>query len=223
LGTATNNDETWRAAAATAGAKDEGETGDFWDVATFEKSVARCEDRAYRLAVHLARSEAAAQEILQETFLSAWQNTSRFASRAQFSTWVYRKTVQRALGHLKRTGREEPSSDDDFLLSLSTIPRFWSRAKQAKESDWSILPARQLAADDLCHHIRETVNLLPTHLRAVFVLCDLEEISVEDSAEILDLPVVAVKGNLHAARMAIRHSIGLHFSRGANLCQGRAS
>ena len=106
---------------------------------------------------------------------------------------------------------------------MPTIPRFWTRAKRVAESDWSILPARQLSSEDLFHHIREAVYLLPADLRAVFVLFDLEELSIEDSAEILDLPVATAKENLHAARMAIRHSIGLHLSRSVSKCQGRTS
>ena len=221
--TATDNHDNREPATVSLGSQGAGEMVERWDVAAFEQSVARCEDRAYRLAVHLVRSEGAAQEILQETFLSAWENAAHFTNQSQFSKWVYRTTVQRALGRLKATNAQGFSADDDLLLSLSTLPRFWIRAKRVAESDWSILPAHQLSSQDLFHHIRETVNLLPPDLRAAFVLCDLEEISVEDSAEILDLPVAAAKEDLHAARMAIRHSIGLHFSRGASKCQGRAS
>lgn len=224
---ATNKKKTWEGdqSCGPAGLASgvEGERVDCWDALTFEESVARCEDRAYRLAVHLVHSEGAAQEILQKAFLSAWENTSSFTSRGQFSAWVYRATVQSALGRLESTSAQGSSAGDDLLLPLATIPKFWRRAKRVVESDWSILPARQLSSQDLFHHIRETVNLLPPDLRAVFVLCDLEEISVEDSAEILDLPVAAAKENLHAARMAVRHSIGLHFSRGASNCQSRAS
>jgi RNA polymerase sigma-70 factor (ECF subfamily) len=223
LRTATNNHDNWEPGAVALGSGRGGERVDRWDVATFEESMARCEDRAYRLAVHLVRSEGAAREILQESFLSAWENTSNFTSRSQFSRWVYRATVQSALGRLKSTSAQEFSADGDLLLSLSTIPRFWNRATRVAESDWSILPARQLSSEDLFHHIRKTVNLLPPDLRTVFVLCDLEEISIEDSAEILDLPVAAAKESLHAARMAIRHSIGLHFSRDASKCQCHAS
>lgn len=200
-----------------------GDRVDRWDVATFEESIARCEDRAYRLAVHLVRSEDAAQEILQETFLSAWENTPHFTSRGQLSAWVYRATVEKALGRLKASSAQGSSATDGLVLSLSTLPRFWTRAKRVAESDWSILPARQLSSEELFCHIREAVHLLPAELRAVFVLFDLEELAIEDVAEILDLPVSTAKENLHAARMAIRHSIGLHFSCSASTCQGRTS
>jgi RNA polymerase sigma-70 factor, ECF subfamily len=223
LRTATNNHENRESGTVTLGSGREGEKVDCWSVAAFEESVARCEDRAYRLAVHLVRSEDAAQEILQETFLSAWENTSQFTSRSQFGAWVYRATVRSALDRLKSKSARGASADADPLLSLSTLPRFWSRAKRVTESDWSILPAHQLSSEELFHRIQETVNFLPPDLRAVFVLCDLEEISVEDSAEILDLPVVTTKENLHAARMAIRHAIGIHFSGAVSRFRDRAS
>ena len=221
--TATNKNKTWQGVrhAPVTASEGEGERVDCWEVAAFEESVAHCEDRAYRLAMHLVGSEVVAQEILQETFLSAWQNTSSFASQTQFNAWVYRATVRSALGRLKSTRTQEPSLSDCSLLSLSTIPRFWIRAKRVAESDWSILPAHQLATEDLFHHIRETVNLLPIDLRTVFVLCDLEELSIEDGAEILDLPEATALDDLHTARMAVCHSIGLYLSRSRSSSRSR--
>jgi RNA polymerase sigma-70 factor, ECF subfamily len=221
LGTATNSMH-WETRATALKSGEESEQVDCWDVATFEESVARCEEKAYRLAVHLVRSESAAQEILQETFLSAWQNASSFANRTQFSAWVYRATVQCALGRLKSASAQRPSPDG-HVISLSSIPTFWGRARRMGESDWSILPAHELSSEALFHHIRETFNLLPPELRAVFVLCDVEELSVADSAEILDLSVAETEENLHAARMVICHAIGLHFARGGRKCLGHTS
>jgi len=223
LTTATQTHEHCESGTVALGSGHEIEPVDCWNVAIFEESVARCEDRAYRLAVHLLRSQDAAQEVLQETFLSAWENTSRFKNRGQFSTWVYRATVQNALGRLRFAGAQDSPGGADLLLSWSTIPRFWKRAKQAPESDWSTLPARQLSTDALFHHIREAVSLLPVDHRVAFILCDLEEISVEDGAEILDLPVAIARENLHTARLAICRSIGLHFSRGNGRSRGHAS
>ncbi len=213
----TTNVETWnedeKSAAVKQGLGGEHDVVDCWDVATFEEAVGRCEDRAYRLAVHLVRNERVAQEILQETLLAAWRNTPSFASRTQLSTWVYRATVRCALGRSQSANGRGPSHNDDFLLSLSTISRFCRRGNWQEGPDWSVFSPRQLSSEDLFRRIRQTVDVMPTHLRAAFVLCDLEEISAEDSAEILDVPVATAKENLHAARMAIHHAIGRHFSR----------
>lgn len=216
--TARTNDGSWHHAhETTAGAQGsaQSEVVDTWNVATFEESLDRCEDRAYRLAMLLVRDEPTAQEVLQETFLSAWQNVQSFVTRSQFSTWVYRATAKAALGRLDFVKDQERSTAGMCLLSAMTIRRFWGRVRADEASDWFARPSEQLSSEELYRHIRKTVDSLPSVLRTVFVLCDLEEMSLENSAEILDLPVGVAKENLQAARLVIRSAIGHHFSRNA--------
>ena len=74
--------------------------GGEWNFAAFEEWVGGCEDKAFRLAMHFLRDERAAQDILQETFLAAWENIQAFANRNRFNAWVYRMTVKAALERL---------------------------------------------------------------------------------------------------------------------------
>jgi len=210
-------DRNWHGDQTTAGATQDSvipnEIVGERDIAVFEELVDQCEDKAYRLAMQLVRSELVAQEILQQTFLSAWQNMQRFEGVIQFSDWVYRTVGKAALGHLDSTRKHGEKTADEHLPAIRTSPRFWLRASVDDDSDWSTRPADHLCSEDLYCHIRKTVDALPDELRTVFILCDSEGLSVEIGAEILDLPVATAKENLQVARLMVRDAIGHYFSR----------
>jgi RNA polymerase sigma-70 factor, ECF subfamily len=210
-----NTDRRWGVEQSTVRVSEasaiEGPAVDERDIAVFEEMVGRCEDRAYRLAMQLVRSEPAAQEILQRAFLSAWQNRRRLVGDIEFSRWVCRTVGKAALGHLNAAVCRSQASSGDRLASIRTSPTFWIRPMADKESDWAARPGDQLCAEDLHRHIRKTVDGLPTELRVMFVLCDSEAMPVEDAAQILDLPVAAAREYLQAARLAMRAAIADYF------------
>jgi len=188
--------------------------GGEWNFAAFEEWVGGCEDKAFRLAMHFLRDERAAQDILQETFLAAWENIQAFANRNRFNAWVYRMTVKAALERLNSSRSRGQTSQDRTLLFLFTTREFWSRLTVDEDPDWSMRSPHQLGSEDLLRHIRKSVDSLPLELRAVFVVCALEEMSLDESVDILDLPAATVKAQLQAATLAIRHAIGSYFARG---------
>jgi RNA polymerase sigma factor, sigma-70 family len=185
------------------------------DIAAFEAMVDQCEDKAYSLAMQLVRSEPAAQEILQQTFLLAWQNRQKLAGGTQFGNWVYRTVGKAAIERLKSKTHQGEASAGAPVPSIQTSSRtgskFRIRARAKKESDWSARPSYQLFSEELCRYIRKTVDSLPMELRTMFILCDSEAMSLEESAAILGLPVANAKVNLQAARLAVRAAIGDFF------------
>lgn len=185
------------------------------EIAIFEAMVDQCEDKAYSLAMQLVRSEPAAQEILQQTFLLAWQNRQKLAGGNQIKAWVYRTVGKAAIERLKsKTHQGEASAGvpvPSFQTSSQTSPKFRIRARAEKESDWSARPSYQLLSEELCRYIRKTVDSFPMELRTMFILCDSEAMSLEESAGILGLPVANAKVNLQAARLAVRAAIGDYF------------
>jgi RNA polymerase sigma-70 factor (ECF subfamily) len=186
------------------------------NIAAFEELVGRCEDKAYRLAMQLVGSESAALEILQQTFLSAWQNVHKFTGTLQFNHWVYQTVAKAAVGRLNSARHQGKASAGGRVLSFRTNARFWIRLRTEEEPDWATRPADDLCSEDLYCYIRKTIDALPYELRTVFILCDSEEMSVEDGAEILGLSVAKAKEDLQAARLAIRHAIGHYFSHGVH-------
>ena len=181
------------------------------DEAAFEELIGRYEDKLYRLAMRFVRNETDAQEILQDAFLSAWRNLPTFEGRAQFGSWMYRVTVNAALMLLRSRNRHPEVTIDDVepsILNDAVVENGQMRAT----NDWSQRPDEQLQSGEMRKHIQTSVDALPDGLRTVFLLRDVEELSTEDTAEMLGMSVPAVKTRLHRARLALREAIGRYFS-----------
>jgi RNA polymerase sigma-70 factor (ECF subfamily) len=183
------------------------------DEAAFEALVGRYEDKLYRLAMRFVRNETDAQEILQDAFLSAWRNLPTFEGRAQFGSWMYRVTVNAALMLLRSRNRHPEVAVDDVEPTTLNQAAVESGQMMRSTADWSQRPDEQLQSDELRKHIQSSVDALPEGLRAVFLLRDVEELSTEDTADLLGLSVPAVKTRLHRARLALREAIGRYFAR----------
>jgi RNA polymerase sigma-70 factor (ECF subfamily) len=181
------------------------------DEAAFEELVSRYEDKLYRLAMRFVRNETDAQEILQDAFLSAWRNLPTFEGRAQFGSWMYRVTVNAALMLLRSRNRHPEVTVDDIEPTLLNQAVSDNGQLMRASADWSQRPDEQLQSDEVRRHIQASVDALPDGLRTVFLLRDVEELSTEDTAELLGLSVPAVKTRLHRARLALREAIGRYF------------
>jgi RNA polymerase sigma-70 factor (ECF subfamily) len=182
------------------------------DEAAFEELVGRYEDKLYRLAMRFVRNETDAQEILQEAFLSAWRNLPSFEGRAQFGSWMYRVTVNAALMLLRSRSRHPEVTVDDVEPTALNDAVAESGQTTRGSADWSRQADEQIQSKELRKHIQTSVDDLPEGLRTVFLLRDVEELSTEDTAEILGLSVPAVKTRLHRARLALREAIGRYFA-----------
>jgi RNA polymerase sigma-70 factor (ECF subfamily) len=180
------------------------------DLGAFEQLIDRHDERLYRVAMRLLRNENDAREVLQDALLSAWQNLDSFAGRAQFGSWIYRVTVNAAL-MLLRTRRRRPTVSVEDLA-----PGVLDEAIGASHdagSDWSKRPDEQLQSGELKQHIEMALDHLPEILRLVFVLRDVEGMSTEETAEILDITIPTVKTRLHRARLALREAISRYFEK----------
>jgi RNA polymerase sigma-70 factor (ECF subfamily) len=182
------------------------------DLAAFEELVGRHEERLYRVAMRLLRNENDAREVLQDALLSAWQNLDSFAGRAQFGTWIYRVTVNGAL-MLLRSRRRRPTVSVEDLTAADLDEAVDESQAQTGASDWSKRPDEQLQSGELKNHIQEALDHLPEILRLVFLLRDVEGLSTEETAEMLNVTVPTVKTRLHRARLALRQSINDYFER----------
>ena len=183
------------------------------DEAAFEELVNRYENKLYRLAMRFVRNETDAQEILQDAFLSAWRNLPRFEGRAQFGSWMYRVTVNAALMLLRSRNRHPEVTVDDVEPKVLNDAVAENGQSMRANADWSQRPDDQLQSAEMRKHIQVSVEALPDGLRTVFLLRDVEELSTEDTAEMLGLSVPAVKTRLHRARLALREAIGRYFVR----------
>jgi RNA polymerase sigma-70 factor (ECF subfamily) len=191
------------------------------DVAAFEQLVARYRSKVYGLALRMMQDASDAEEILQETMLSAWQNLPGFRGESAFGSWLYRICANFALMRLRRrkveaesaaeqaganpapNGENLPGPRFDSEGTLLTMPSYdWSRGTEEKALDHELRRA-----------IESATASLPEEHRTVFLLKDIEGLSYEEIAQAMGTTVPAVKSRLHRARLALREAIDNFYKR----------
>ena len=173
------------------------------DVGAFESLVERHQDRLYGLALRMTRSEADASEVVQDTFLAAYQNLKHFRGEAAFGSWVHRIAANNALMRLRHRRVVEAATEE------LQAPEFTERGSLAEipEIDWSRRADEKILDEELGRAIRQGTDSLPEGYREVFLLKDVEGLSYEEIAEMMAISVPAVKSRLHRARLALREKI----------------
>ncbi len=174
-----------------------------------KSACAECIERhapeVYRLALRLMRSEAEAEEVVQETFLSAFKAIDAFEGRSSLSTWLYRIAHNAALMRLRRAEPDTvPVDAPDLDGDGVQVPR--------QLFDWCCLPEQDYDTAEARQELELAIRELPEKLRAVFVLRELEGLSTEATAEALDLSLEAVKTRLHRARLWLRERLADYFT-----------
>ena len=165
------------------------------DPGAFRQLVETYSPRIYDLALKMLRNPDLAEDILQETFTSAYKAIDRFEGRAHISTWLYRIAYNAVLMHLRREKgvADIQSLDDD--VDIDTLPT---------PSECKDAPERRLMQTELIQKMDEALANLSEALRIVVVLRDIEGLSTAETANVLNLSETAVKSRLHRARLALR-------------------
>ena len=175
------------------------------DVAAFEILVARYRSKVYGLAVRMMQDASDAEEVLQETFLSAWQNLPNFRGESAFGSWLYRICANFCLMRLRRKKVETTEAESAQLPG----PRFDAEGSllSSPSYDWSRGTEEKALDNELRTAIERATDTLPDEHRTVFLLKDIDGLSYEEIAETLGTTVPAVKSRLHRARLALREAI----------------
>jgi RNA polymerase sigma-70 factor, ECF subfamily len=167
--------------------------------------------RVHRLAYGITKNDGDAEEVVQDVFLRLFRKIGAFEGRAALSTWIYRITVNAAL--IKRRGKR---AEMEVLLE-DHLPTFRDDGHRDGDrawllADWSHTPEAELMSAETRGAVRRMIAALPDPYRVVLLLRDLEELSNEETAEILGESVASVKSRLHRARMALREQITRSFA-----------
>ena len=176
------------------------------DTAALETLMDRYSARVYRLARNITRSEADAEEVVQDVFVSVFRKISTFEGRSRLGTWVYRVAANAAL--IKRRGKraEVEVPLEDYLPTFGEDGhREGDRALLL--ADWSQTPDEELASRETRAALRRAIESLPESYQMVVLLRDMEGLSNEETAEVLGESVASVKSRLHRARMALREQL----------------
>lgn len=174
------------------------------DVAAFEQLVKRYDRKLLRIAQSVLHNTEDAQDAVQETFLKAFQNLGQFREESQFSTWLFRITVNQSLMKLrKQRAIRDVSLDEDFQSDVEMLPM--------EVVDWAPNPEQLYLTSELGSLLHKALGELRPFLRTVFVLKDIEGLSIDQTAEVLSLTQTAVKARLSRARLQLRECLNQYF------------
>ena len=169
------------------------------DQKAFELLVIKYQRRIERLIGRMVRDVDLVEDIAQETFIRAYRALAQFRGEAQFYTWLYRiavNTAKKALGDLKRDPLVSESAlrgrdDDDETSSVEN------------ELTTSETPETVLAAKEIAATVNAAMEALPEELRQAVTLREIEGLSYEEIAEVMNCPIGTVRSRIFRAREAI--------------------
>lgn len=159
----------------------------------------------YRLALKMLGDPQDAEDVLQETFLKAMRGLKNFEGRSSLSTWLYRIAANEALMKIRKRSTtvvsidEEPSDSEEEQMPVQIV-------------DWNLLPEEELLSGETHQHLDAAINKLSPALRVVFLLRDVEGLSIKDTMDALNLTETTVKTRLLRARLSLRENLSAYFS-----------
>lgn len=174
------------------------------DRAEFARMVDLYSNQIYRMALKMLNDPQDAEDVLQETFIKALRSISTFEGRASFSTWLYRIAVNEALMILRKRRQDTVSIDEQPEDEEG-------ESEPIQIVDWCCLPENELMGGESRKFLDQAVQRLSPALRSVFVLRDVEGLSVRDTAEALGISEAAVKTRLLRARLRLREDLSAYF------------
>ncbi len=175
------------------------------EFAAFEKLVSRHEGPLYAAAWHLTRNHHDAQDVVQNTFLSAMEHLSSFRGDASFSTWITRIAINFALKALRSQRQNHAMSLDSANEDGDALPM------PQYIANWQDDPAQTVERRELRTILDDAIAQLSDGQRLVFVLRDVQGLSVRQTADMLQLTEGNVKVRLLRARLALREILTRRF------------
>lgn len=167
--------------------------------------------KLYNVAHRILGEAADAEEVIQDVFWTAYRKAKSFRGNAQLSTWLYRLTVNAALGRIRRSKKHQEVEYEEFL------PQFQKDGHHLVRPvvDWSATLDESYAKREAQQLLKDALDQLKAIDRSVVVLSDLEGLSDREIATMLKLTVSAVKTRLHRARLFLRGKLATHLGHSA--------
>ena len=167
--------------------------------------------KLYNVAQKILGEVADVEEVIQDVFWTAFRKAKSFRGNSQFSTWLYRLTVNAALGKLRRSKKSKETEYEEYL------PKFQKDGHHSVRPviDWSDTLDEKYAERELRQLLSDALDQLKPLDKSVVVLSDMEGISDKEIAVMLGLTVSAVKTRLHRARLFLRGKLAVQLGHSA--------
>jgi RNA polymerase sigma-70 factor (ECF subfamily) len=171
------------------------------DQSAFRAIMEQNNRRLYRVARAVMKDDNEAEDVVQETYLRAFSNLSKFRGESSLTTWLTRIALNEALGR-KRKQRAMVT-----LETVETAQQTSAHIIQFPAMSTETDPERTAAQHEIRRLLEHAMDALPEPFRVVFVMRDVEEMSIEEAASQLGIRPETVKTRLHRARRLLRQSL----------------
>jgi len=170
----------------------------------FYELIRPYERRLYSAALAILRNESDAEDVTQEAVLKAFKHLRQFRAESRFSTWLIQITVNEA-----RMRRRKQHSDltDPIVESRDEEGNYVPR----DFADWREIPSEVLERKEIREKLAEALNALGEKYREVFILRDMQHLSIDETAKVLGISIAAVKTRLLRARLMLRDMLAPGF------------
>lgn len=177
------------------------------DLGAFEELMNRHKQRVYRTLIGLLGNTEEARDAMQDTFLKAFQKLGIFEGRSKFSTWLLTIASNTAIQRLRDRKHVESLDEPDSESEEGFRPR--------QVQAWTDDPEQLYSKNEMRSLMEGAIMQLPIKYRAVLMARDIQQLSTEESAAVLNLGIPALKARLLRARLMLREALAPHFVRGA--------
>jgi RNA polymerase sigma-70 factor (ECF subfamily) len=162
----------------------------------FYQLIRSYEGRVFATAMAILRNEADAEDIAQDAILKAFRHISTFRGEAKFSTWLLQITINEARMRKRRMTIRAMESINETDEKDDYRPREFA--------DWREIPSESLERKEVRNALTAALNTLEEKYRSVFVMRDIQHMSIEETSKVLDITQAAVKTRLLRARLMLR-------------------
>jgi RNA polymerase sigma-70 factor (ECF subfamily) len=169
------------------------------DEAAIRSIIKANNQRLYRLARGILRDDAEAEDVVQDTYIRLFTHLEEFRGESSLTTWLSRIAINEALGRARKRRLVSSLPPADSAASADIIPF----PRQASSED----PEKTMAQREIQQVVEHAIDELPNPFRIVFVARVMEGMSVEATADLLELNTITVKTRLHRARKMLRESV----------------
>jgi RNA polymerase sigma-70 factor (ECF subfamily) len=174
------------------------------NLVAFEEIISRYDSKVMNLALRFTRNQEDAEEVMQDVFTTVYRKIDGFRGQSAFSSWLYRIVVNAAFMKLRKKKQNQTISMEDLAPAVKQY--CIERENATTTHSYGVAVTREL--QDV---LQRAIDRLPDQYRAVFVLRDVDGLSNQETGQILDLSIPAVKSRLHRSRIMLRKRLQRYY------------
>jgi len=169
------------------------------DVQAFNSLMLRYQSKVFRIVARYVKDPSESMDVTQEVFIKAFRAIQKFRGESAFYTWLYRIAINTAKNYVVTQGRRLPDID----LEINDMEQFIVRNSLKEQGT----PERLMLRDEIEHVVYDVIDHLPKELRTAIMLREIDGLSYEEIAAVMDCPVGTVRSRIFRARAAIDRGV----------------